>query len=320
MTLPPTLSVNGRRTSPNWAIRQRDLISLMDRAALPFTEHATRADGTLIQRSSWTSMDGTDNGYEAFLSFPLAYLLGGAEHLHELARKEWDAITWQYGNYGTVDREFVAGFDWFHHSESYTYIYYLGLADPEHYIDRNRALRYARMYTGDDPLAPNWDAEQRLIRGPLNGSRGPRHPTTKADWDYHRPILSGYLAPYEDIEAPGVDKTDPLFRLDWTDDETYDRILTQINERMTRCDVPLNMSAASLVTNAFLYTGEEHYRQWVLDYLQAWVERRDANDGIVPDNIGPNGQIGELMGGKWWGGGNGQLQGRGGTKDGAPAL
>ncbi len=302
MTPPPTLSVNGRRTSPNWAIRQRDLISLIDRAALPFTEHATRADGTLIQRSSWTSMDGTDNGYEAFLSFPLAYLLGGAEHLHELARKEWDAITWQYGNYGTVDREFVAGFDWFHHSESYTYIYYLGLADPEHYIDRNRALRYARMYTGDDPLAPNWDAEQRLIRGPLNGSRGPRHPTTKADWDYHRPILSGYLAPYEDIEAPGVDKTDPLFRLDWTDDETYDRILTQINERMTRCDVPLNMSAASLVTNAFLYTGEEHYRQWVLDYLQAWVERRDANDGIVPDNIGPNGQIGELMGGKWWGG------------------
>ncbi|HIG16791.1 MAG TPA: hypothetical protein EYQ31_05595, partial [Candidatus Handelsmanbacteria bacterium] len=192
-----------------------------------------------------------------------------------------------------MDREFVAGFDWFHHSESYTYIYYLGLADPEHYIDRNRALRYARMYTGDDPLAPNWDAEQRLIRGPLNGSRGPRHPTTKADWDYHRPILSGYLAPYEDIEAPGVDKTDPLFRLDWTDDETYDRILTQINERMTRCDVPLNMSAASLVTNAFLYTGEEHYRQWVLDYLQAWVERlaavaqrRERGPRAIP-HIGP---------------------------------
>ena len=298
----PTAAARGRQTPPNWAVRQRDLMALMDRAAVPFVAHATRPDGTLRQRTVWTSMDGTDNGYEAFLSFPLAYLLGGAEHLHELGRKEWDAITWQYENYGTVEREFVAGFDWFHSSESYTYIYYLGLADPERHVDRERALRFARMYTGDDPQAPNWDGDLTMIRGPLNGSRGPRHPTTRADWEYHRPILSGYLAPYEDIEAPGVDKTDPLFRVDWTDDATYDRILAQINERMTRGDVPLNLSAASLVTNAYLYTGDERYRQWVLDYLQAWVERRDANRGIVPDNIGPGGQTGELMGGKWWGG------------------
>ena len=80
----PTLSATGRRTPPNWAVRQRDLMSLMDRAALRFTDHATRSDGSLIQRSVWTSMDGTDNGYEAFLSFPLAYLLGGADHLHEI--------------------------------------------------------------------------------------------------------------------------------------------------------------------------------------------------------------------------------------------
>jgi hypothetical protein len=298
----PTVVTSGRQVPPAWAVRQRELIARMDRAAVPFTKHATRPDGTLIQRTEWTSMDGTDNGYEAFLSFPLAYLLGGAEYLHEVGRKEWDAITWQYGSYGTVDREFVAGFDWFHHSESYTYIYYLALADPEHYIDKTRAVRYARMYTGDDPLAPNWDAEHRMIRGPLNGSRGPRHPTTRADWEYHRGILSGYLSPYEDIEAPGVDKSDPLFRVDWTDDETYDRILAQVNQRMTRCDVPLNLSATSLVTNAFLHTGDDRYRQWVLDYLQAWVERRDNNDGIVPDNIGPSGVAGELMDGKWWGG------------------
>ncbi len=301
MTL-PCVAVTGRDVPPNWAVRQRELIALMNRAALCFSDHATRADGTLIQRTVWTSMDGTDNGYEAFLSFPLAYLLGGGEHLYELARKHWDAITWQYADYGTVEREFVTGFDWFHHSESYTYLYYLALADPGHYIDRNRAVRFARMYTGDDPLAPNWDAKHRMIRGPINGSKGPRFETSTVDWDYHRPILSNYLAPYEDIDAPGVDKLDPQFRLDWTDDEVFAKILAQINTRMTRCDVPLNLSAASMVTHAFLYTGEDRYRQWVLDYLQAWVERRDANGGIAPDNIGPNGKIGELMGGKWWGG------------------
>ena len=296
----PTLRATGRQNPPNWALRQRQLIALMDRAARPFVEHSTRPDGTLIQRTVWTSMDGTDNGYEAFLSFPLFYILGGGEHIHEQARKEWDAITWQYENYGTVEREFVTGFDWFHHSESYTYIYYLAMADPHHHIDRTRALRYAAMYTGEDPLAPNWDPQHRMIRGPLNGSKGPRFVTYLEDWDYHRPILSGYLAPYEDLE--GVDSSDPLFRVDWTDDEMFYKMLAQINERMTRCDVPLNLSATSMVTNAYLYTGDDKYKQWVLDYLQAWVERRDKNDGIVPDNIGPGGQAGELMNGKWWGG------------------
>ena len=213
----------------------------MDRAAVPFVKHATRPDGTLIQRSVWTSVDGTDNGYESFLSFPLFYILGGGEHIHEQARKEWDAITWQYENYGTVEREFVTGFDWFHHSESYTYIYYLGMADPTHYVDRERALRYAAMYTGEDPLAPNWDAEKRMIRGPMNGSHGPRFETKRVDWEYHRPILANYLSPFEDI--PGAE-TDPLAAVDWTDDQVLEQILSRINSRMTRCDVPLNMSAA----------------------------------------------------------------------------
>ena len=156
------------------------------------------------------------------------------------------------------------------------------------------------MYTGEDPLAPNWDGERRMLRSPLNGSRGPRFETYERDWNYHRPILAGYLAPYEDL--PGADSSDPLFKVDWTDDEVFERVLAQINERMTRGDVPLNLSATSLVTNAYLYTGEDKYRDWVLDYLQAWVERRDANDGIVPDNVGPTGRIGELIDGKWWGG------------------
>ena len=150
-----TLHLKTRRNPPDWALRQRHLIALMDRAAMPFVEHSTRPDGTLIWRREWTSMDGTDNGYESFLSFPLFYILGGGEHIHALVRKEWDAITWQFTDYGTVERDFVTGFDWFHHSESYTYIFYLALADPHYHIDRIRALRYAAMYIGEDPLAPN---------------------------------------------------------------------------------------------------------------------------------------------------------------------
>ena len=294
------IAVEKRSSPPDWAVQQRSLIAAMDRAVWPFVEHATRPDGTLIQRSVWTSMDGTDNGYEAFLSLPLFYLIGGAQHMQTLARKEWDAITWQYEDYGTVEREFVAGFDWFHHSESYTYIYYLGMADPHHHIDRRRALRYAAMYIGEDPLADNWDAERKMLRSPLNGSRGPRFVTTQQDWDYHRPILANYLAPYEDME--GLQQGDPFVKADWTNDETFARVLNLINRRMTRGDVPLNLSSASLVTNAYLYTGEEKYKTWVLEYLSKWVGHCRNNGGIAPDNVGPSGQIGEMIDGKWWGG------------------
>lgn len=295
-----TIEATGRRNPPNWAVRQRHLIELMNRAAVTFAERSTRPDGTLIWRTQWTTMDGTDNGYESFLSYPLFYLLGGGEHVHDIARKEWNAITWQFEQFGTVDREFVTGYDWFHHSESYTYIYYLALADPGHFVDRARALKYAGMYIGEDPLAPNWDAGRRMLRSPLNGSHGPRMVTTPTDWAYHRPILCDYLVPYED--TPGVASTDPFVKVDWTDDAMCDKVLKLINERMMRGDVPLNLSATSLVTNAYLYTGEDKYKNWVLDYLQAWMDRRDQNGGIVPDNIGPSGQIGELMNGKWWGG------------------
>jgi len=293
-----TLTTTNRATPPNWAVRQRALIDLMDRAAVPFVEHSTHEDGQLVFRSEWTSMDGTDNGYESFLSFPLFYLLGGNDYIHQLGQKEWEAITRQYTNFGTVERGFVTGFDWFHHSESYTYHYYLALADPDRY--RQQALDFAAMYIGEDPQAPNWDPERKKLRSPLNGSKGPRFETTQVDWEYHRPILAQYLAPFEDME--GLDATDPHVKADWTDDEVFERVLSLINSRMTKNDVPLNLHSTSMVTHAYIYTGDDKYKNWVLDYIQTWMDHRDKNGGIVPDNIGPNGEIGELMNGKWWGG------------------
>src|SRR5690606_2985812 len=44
------------------------------------------------------------------------------------------------------------------------------------------------------------------------------------------------------------------------------------------------------------------YRQWIVEYVDAWIERARANGGLLPDNVGPNGIVGELMGGKPYGG------------------
>lgn len=296
----PALSITERAIPPNWAVRKRDLINQMNQAGTHFVEKYTRPDGTLVWRDEWPGMDGSDDGYESFLSFPLFYLLGGSEEIHALSRVLWDSVTWQFTQYGQVHREFDAYYDWMHHGESYTYTYYLGLANPYHHVDRTRALKFAAMYIGEDPEAPNWDPDLKMIRSPINGSKGPRFEMSGEDWETHRWVLANYLSPYEDV--PGIDGSDPFVKADWNDDEMFARILKLMNERMVPGDIPMNLNATSLITHAFMYTGEEKYRQWVIDYLSMWEGKCKENDGILPDNIGPSGEIGERMGGKWWGG------------------
>ena len=295
-----TVEFNGRSTPPEWAIRQRQLFDLMDRAAPRFVERYTRPDGTFIWRDEWPGMDGSDDAYESYLSFPLFYILGGSEEIHAMSRRLWTAVTWQFTQFGTVTREFDSYYDWMHHGEAYTFLHYFGLADPNHHVDRARALKFAGMYIGEDPEAPNWDPEHKIIRSPINGAKGPCFEMTAEDWVTHRENLSHYLSPYEDL--PGIDGSDPFFTVDWMDDKVFAKVLRLMNERMVPGDVPLNLNATSLVTNAYLYTGDEKYRRWVLDYIQAWMDRTEANGGLIPDNVGPTGKVGERMNGKWWGG------------------
>ena len=292
------ISLKQQIVPPHWALTERLLFDQLNKAAFEFVARYTRADGTLIWREDWPGMDGSDDPYEGFMNLALLYMLGGSEKLHGLARKIWDSITWQWTEYGQVHREFDAYYDWMHHGEGYLYLYFLGLAGPATLKDRQRASRFAGMYTGEDEEAQNYDTELKLIRSPITGSRGPRFTLTAEDWSTHRGILDDYLAPYEDI--PDVDFASG--KCPWSNDDVYANIIRLMNERMTRGDVPLNLNATGLVTHAFLYSSEEKYRRWVLDYLEAWEERARKNGGIIPDNVGLTGEIGQYNDGKWWGG------------------
>ncbi len=290
------IAVTARWDPPEWALLERQLFATLNRAALEFAQRYTRPDGTLVWRNDWPGMDGSDDPYEGFQAFPLLYMLGGSEEVLRVARVVWDGITWQWTEYGQIYREFDGYYDWMHHGESSVCFYLFGLADPSVLKDRQRALRFAEMYTGDDPEAPNYDREKRLIRSPITGSRGPRFQMTAEDWSTHREILDNYPPPFEDI--PGV--PGPLCR--WTDDTIFAQVLERMNARMATGDVPLNLTATTMMTHAYLYSGEERFRQWVLEYLDAWKQRTARNGGITPDNIGLSGEIGEHMDGKWWGG------------------
>lgn len=283
---------------PEWALLQRQIFTVLNEAAIEFADRYTRPDGTLIWRDRWPGMDGSDDPYEGFMNMPLFYALGGSEEVYKRSRTIWDGITWQWTEYGQIHREFDAYYDWMHHGESNLFFYFLGLADPSVPKDRQRTRRFAGFYNGEDAEAQNWDAEKRLIRSPITGSRGPRFEQTAEDWSTHREILDEYLPPFEDL--PGIDKYG--MKTPWSDDTVYAEVLTRINQRQSRGDVPLNLGATSLMLHAYAYTGDEKYRAWVLDYLAAWEERTARNGGITPDNIGLSGEIGEYNDGKWWGG------------------
>ena len=82
----PGFSATRRQTPPAWALQQRQVIALMNRTATFFAERYTRPDGTLKWREKWAGMDGTDNGYEIFIPYPLFYILGGGDHVRALAQ------------------------------------------------------------------------------------------------------------------------------------------------------------------------------------------------------------------------------------------
>lgn len=294
------------RALPSWALRQRHLIQVMDEAALLYQRRYTRADGTFVWRDEWPGMDGSDDGYESYHNWPLFYALGGSERIHENSRWLWEAVTRQFAAYGQIYREFDAYYDWMHHGESSLYFYYFGLADPKREPDRARALRFARMYTGEDPQAPNWDPILKQMRSPINGSRGPRFATGAADWQTHRWVLNDYPLPYADLDVPARREAwlrdEEVLKADWNDDAVFAVILEAMNDRMMQGDVPLNLTATSLVTHAYALSGDPKYRSWVLDYVETWAAHIAANDGLCPDNVGPFGRIGERMAGKWWGG------------------
>jgi hypothetical protein len=81
----------------------------------------------------------------------------------------------------------------------------------------------------------------------------------------------------------------------------YSKMLAHCAEYLDAAgDHPLNLAATGLVLNAYMLTGEEKYRDWVLEYVNAWKERAARAGGNIPTNVGLDGKIGGEFGGKWY--------------------
>ncbi|MFN8490659.1 MAG: hypothetical protein U0350_23920 [Caldilineaceae bacterium] len=282
---------------PAWAVLERKLIDVMNAAVYPFLEKYTYEDGTLIWSDTWyNSRDGADDFYESSYNWPLFYLLGGGDHLLTYGQRQWDAITRQLTKFGLVHKEYEFGYDQFHQGESYIYFYFLCLADPTNPLNRERAQRFAGLYLNEDPEVSNYDPVHKIIRAPHNGSGGPRWGIMDGEPAYNwGPGMRTYGLPFHDL--PGINHYDDL-----QDPVKARQMGEAMQQRMGQGDVAGNLIVTSLLANAYLLTGEAKYRDWIVDYVDAWIARAQQNGGLLPDNVGLSGQVGETLNGKWYGG------------------
>ncbi len=288
------------QTPPAWAVLERELIDKMNAAGPEVLQKYTRADGTLLWPTTpdFQSIDGLDDAYESFHNWPLFYMLGGDAQFLVDADTEFDVITNDMARYGSghgypmVVKDYQPGYDWFHQGEGNYLFYMLCMADPSNAKHIERAKRFAGFFMNEDPDAPNYDSQHKIIKCAMNGSKGPAfwaftgHPYWP--WD-------GYNMPFYDI--PGGTSHEAVRE----NEAVRTRMGQRIRERQGVGDTVVNLAATTLATNAYLLTGEDKYSEWVREYVDAWIERTTENGGIVPDNVGLTGKIGEHIDGKWYG-------------------
>jgi hypothetical protein len=288
----PTLAIDTAMPAPGWARLQRRLLAENVPACSEFYQKYYDARGYIQCVLRWGANDGPDDAFENFNRWPELHALGADDEILRLYLKGWEGMIRQYSEAKTTDvpagrdgmyvKEFSAQSDWMHHGEGLQLFNRMALSVPSLPAYRDRARRFAALYMGEVPDAPNYDPRRKLIRSMINGSRGPMlRKATALDWV--------------------GDPFDPAGFVALHGESTYAQFLEHYREYTDVAgDHFLNLVATTLPTDAFLITGEARYRQWIVEYMDAWLERMKRNDGIIPSYVDLDGTIGGPMG-RWWG-------------------
>lgn len=289
------LSIDSPMTPPGWAVLERELLRANERACQEFFDRYFDDRGYLECVERWGGDDGPDDAIENVNDWPILHALGANDSILRLYKRAWEGHLRQYAEARTTEvefardgmyyKEFPVKMDWLHNGEGLTVFNLQGLSDPHDEKFQQRVRRFAGFYMNEDPGAANYDPEHKLIVSLFNGSRGPLlRKATALDW-------AGDSIEVEGRFRPGHGE------------HTYAQMLEHFKDYNDILgDHPQNLLTTSLALNAYMLGHEQKYRDWLLEYVDAWAQRAEANGGILPTNIGRDGKIGGDAGGRWYGG------------------
>jgi len=289
------ITVQTPMTPPGWALMERALLRENALACEEYFQKYFDERGFLLCVERWGGDDGPDDAIENCNDWPILHALGASDSVLKMYLKAWEGHLRQFTLAKTTEvpfardgmyyKEFPVMFDWLHNGEGLTVFSLQGLSTPTDRAMQRRLRRYAGFYMNEDPQAPNYDPQHKIIRSLFNGSRGPLlRKATALDWAgdpievEHRFSLGHGERTYAEMLAHFEDYNDIVG------------------------DHPSNLLATSLALNAYMLNHEAKYKKWMLEYVDAWRQRMRDNKGIIPTNIGLDGTIGGATNGKWWGG------------------
>ncbi|MEX2262546.1 MAG: hypothetical protein WD696_11380 [Bryobacteraceae bacterium] len=296
-----TLNVKTPMAPPEWALLERELLRFNSEAVERFAGKYVDERGYLLHTIRWGTLDGPDDAIETFYNWTLLHALGGSDSVLDLFKKAQEGHWKQYGELrtkltklaenGAYYKEFITQSDWFHTGEGMRGFLLQGLSDPKNNLYRERMKRFAGMYMNEDPEAPNYDPVNKVIKSIWNGSKGPMlRKATTHDW-VGDPVPGSFHLLHN---RAGRGKLLDL-------NTYYPKMLAHCDEYLDSVgDNFLNLASTILGLNAYMLTGEDKYRNWVLEYVNAWKERTAQTDGNIPSNVGLNGKPGGEYDGQWW--------------------
>ena len=288
----PAIAIMTPMAAPRWAALERQLLTDNVAPAREFFKKYFDDRGYLQCFVRWGADDGAVDAFENFNGWPELHALGAIDEIMQMYLKGHEGLIKQYteakttevpaGRGGIYYKEFDAQQDWMHHGEGLQLFNRMGLSIPDDAKYKERARRFAGFYMAEDPDAPNYDPQHKLIRSLMNGSRGPLlRQATSIDWV--------------------GDPFDPTGFVTLHAERNFKEMLAHYEEYHDVVgDSFLNLPATVLPMDAYLVTGDDKYKRWIVDYMDAWVDRMKQNKGIIPSFVALDGTIGGPQG-KWWG-------------------
>ena len=290
---PAVITVDTAMAAPKWAQMERQLLAANVPAAREFFNKYFDQRGYLLCFVRWGANDGPDDAFENFNHWPELHALGASDEIVQMYLKGHEGMIRQYteakttklvpaGVDGMYYKEFSALSDWQHHGEGLQLFNRMALSVPTDPKYLERVRRFAGLYMGEASDAPNYDPKHNIIRSMMNGSKGPLlRKATSMDWVGEPFDMTGFDALHGE--------------------RNFDEFLAHYQEYHDVVgDHALNLVATTLPANAYFATGDAKYKQWVVRYVDGWIERMKQNNGIIPTFVDLDGKIGGPEG-KWWG-------------------